>query len=76
MGLGYLIFKSGYIPKIIGIFLIIASLGYLTDSFANFLLDNYSDYKEIFMLIVVIPGVIGELSFTLWLLIRGGKIRI
>ncbi len=72
--LGYLIFKSGYIPKFIGILLVIASLGYLIDSFANVLLVNYTDYEAIFMLIVVVPGVIGELSFTLWLLLKGRKI--
>ena len=73
--LGYLIFKSDYIPRIIGILLMIASIGYLTDSFANFLLVNYAAYKDIFMLIVVVPGVIGELSFTVWLLVKGGKIN-
>lgn len=69
--LGYLIFKSGYIPKIFGILLIIASIGYLTDSFANFLLLNYTEYKNIFLLVVAVPGVIGELSLTFWLLLKG-----
>jgi len=72
--LGYLIIKSDYMPGIIGLLLIIASLGYLIDSFANFLLPNYADYASIFMLIVVIPGVIGELSLTFWLLLKGSKI--
>lgn len=69
--LGFLIFKSGYIPRIIGILLIIAAAGYLIDSSANFLLADYSDYENIFLLIVAVPGIIGELSFTLWLLIKG-----
>jgi hypothetical protein len=72
--LGYLIFKSGYIPRILGILLIVASIGYLIDSFANFLLPNYTNYKDIFLLIVVVPGIIGELSLTFWLLFKGGKI--
>ena len=72
--LGYLIFKSGYIPRILGVLLIIASLGYLVDSFANFLLPNYRIYEALFSLIVVVPGVIGELSFTVWLLLKGVKI--
>jgi hypothetical protein len=74
--LGYLIFKSGYISKFIGILLIIAGMGYLTDSFANFMMTNYSDYKNIFMAVVVIPGVIGELSLTFWLLFKGKKIPV
>jgi len=72
--LGYLIIRSGFIPKFIGILLVIASLGYLIDSFANVLLVNYVEYAEIFMLIVIVPGVIGELSLTFWLLLKGRKL--
>jgi len=74
--LGYLVIKSGYIPKILGILLFIAGIGYLTDSFAQFLLEDYARYANIFSMVVIIPGVIGELSFTLWLLIRGRKIPL
>ncbi|KRF34596.1 DUF4386 domain-containing protein [Paenibacillus sp. Soil787] len=73
---GYLIIKSGgYIPRIIGIFLILASAGYVIDSLAHFLLPNYADYKTIFQLIVAVPGVIGELSLAFWLLIKGVKVQ-
>ncbi len=71
--LGYLIYKSGYIPKIIGVLLVIASIGYLIDSFANFLLSSYNNYKDIFTFIVIVPGIIGELSFTLWLIFKSNK---
>ncbi|SFM29163.1 DUF4386 domain-containing protein [Methanolobus profundi] len=74
--LGYLIIRSGYIPKFIGILLMIASAGYLIDSFANVLLVSYAEYAGIFMLIVLVPGVIGELSLTLWLLIKGRKLTL
>ncbi len=72
--LGYLIFKSGYISKIIGILLVIAGIGYLIDSFANFLLTDYNNYKDIFLMIVIVPGIIGELSLTFWLLLKSKKI--
>ncbi|MBK5441793.1 MULTISPECIES: DUF4386 domain-containing protein [unclassified Peribacillus] len=73
---GYLIIKSGgYIPRMIGFFLVIASAGYLIDSFAHFLLPNYTDYKTIFLLVVAVPGVIGELSLAFWLLIKGVKVQ-
>ena len=68
--MGCLIYKSGFIPRVIGILLIIAGIGYLADSFANFILTNYNDYKDIFMMIVVLPGVVGELSLTFWLLLK------
>ncbi|MFD4932548.1 DUF4386 domain-containing protein [Peribacillus butanolivorans] len=73
---GYLIIKSGgYIPRMIGFLLVIASAGYLIDSFAHFLLPNYTDYKTIFLLVVAVPGVIGELSLAFWLLIKGVKVQ-
>ncbi|MBN1407291.1 MAG: DUF4386 domain-containing protein [Calditrichaceae bacterium] len=72
--MGYLIYKSGYISKIIGILLLVAGIGYLIDSFANFLLPDYANYKDIFLIIVIVPGIIGELSLTFWLLFKSKKI--
>ncbi|TJY35961.1 DUF4386 domain-containing protein [Pontimicrobium aquaticum] len=71
--LGYLIFKSNNIPKSIGLLLFIAALGYVIDGIANFMMPNYADYKDIFAIIVIMPAVIGEFSFTIWLLIKGFK---
>ncbi len=68
-----LIFKSGYVPKYVGIVLVLASFGYIVDSFANFLLPNYSEYQLMFMLLVAVPGIVGELTFTIWLLNKGSK---
>ena len=66
--LGYLVFKSGYIPKIMGILLAIAGLGYLIDTLRPFL---FPDYNLDFIMITFF----GELIFMLWLLIKGWKIR-
>ena len=65
--LGYLVFKSGYIPKILGVLLIIAGLGYLIDSYAIFLLPNYEAT-------IGYVTFIGEVLFMLWLLFKGAKI--
>jgi hypothetical protein len=65
--LGYLVFKSGYIPRILGVLLIIASLGYLVDTFGEFLSPNYS-------ITIAMFTFIGELLFMLWLLLKGAKI--
>jgi hypothetical protein len=73
--LGYLIFRSGYLPKILGILLIIASLGYLVDGFANVLLINYADYADILGTVVFGPALIAELVLALWLLIKGVKVQ-
>lgn len=71
--LGYLIYRSGYIPRILGILLLFAAFGYLVDCFAQVLMPNYQAVQSIFMLIVFVPALIGELSLSLWLLLAGGK---
>lgn len=71
MVLGYLAIKANHIPKFIGVLLIIASFGYIVDSLAKLSYANYDNYKEYFESVVIITGVIGELSFTIWLLVAG-----
>ncbi len=73
--LGYLVFKSGYFPKILGILLVVAAAGYLIDSFAGFLLPNYGAYADVFALVVFLPAFIGELAMCLWLLVKGVKVE-
>ena len=73
--LGYLVFKSGYFPRILGVLLIVASSGYLIDSFAGFLWPAYDDYAAIFALVVFLPAFIGELAMCLWLLVKGVKVQ-
>jgi hypothetical protein len=69
--LGYLVYASGFLPRILGVLLMLASAGYLIDSFASVLLTNYADYETVFQVIVFTPAFIAELSFALWLLIKG-----
>ncbi len=71
-GLGYLIISSDYVPAVLGILLIIASVGYFIDSFASFLSSTYANNEALFVLFVAVPAIISELSLTLWLLIWGG----
>ena len=65
---GYLIFKSGFLPRILGVLLLIAGLCYLTNSFALILFPALSD--SIYQ-VVIAPIFISELSMCLWLLIKG-----
>jgi len=62
--MGYLVFKSGFLPRILGILLIIGCFGYLIDSFAAFLLSNNQVSIALFTFW-------GEVLFPLWLLIKG-----
>jgi hypothetical protein len=66
--LGYLVFRSGYIPRILGVLLIIAGFGYLIDSFAEFLSPNYDLSISMFTFI-------GEVLLLLWLLVKGVNIQ-
>lgn len=66
--LGYLVYKSGYISRIPGVLLVLASLCYLIQSFGNILLP---EYEEIFARIGFLSII--ELAFPLWLLIKGVK---
>ena len=70
--LGYLIFKSGYLPKAIGVLMQIAGLCYLTNSFA--LLLSPSVAKLIFPAILI-PAFVGEASLCLWLLVKGVNVE-
>jgi hypothetical protein len=66
--LGYLVYKSGFWPKILGILLLIASIGYLAQSYGHILAPQYDDLLSTVVLVMTIPG---ELAFTVWLLWKG-----
>lgn len=69
--LGYLIFKSGYFPKVLGVLFIVASFGYLIDSFSHVLLPGY----ETGAVYLALPIAIAEIAFPLWLLIKGVNVE-
>lgn len=66
--LGYLVFKAEYIPKIFGILLIIAGIGYIVNTLSSFLLPEINTE---FLTVTFF----GELIFMFWLLIKGSKIK-
>jgi hypothetical protein len=66
--MGYLIFRSGYLPRTLGCLLQIAGLCYLTNSFALLLAPDFQN--QIFPAILA-PAFIGELSLALWLSMKG-----
>jgi hypothetical protein len=65
---GYLIFRSEYFPKFLGVLQAIAGLCYLINSFAQLLLPSFAD--KIFPAIVF-PAFIGELATCVWLIVKG-----
>lgn len=69
--LGYLVTKSDYFPSIFGYGLIAAATVYLTGSFTLFL---FPDHASLIEPIYIIP-LIAELSFCLWLLVKGVRVK-
>ncbi|QDQ09482.1 DUF4386 domain-containing protein [Streptomyces spectabilis] len=65
--LGFLAFRSGYVPRVLGVLLAVAGLGYLVDSFGAFLSSGYSVEAA------TVTGV-GELLLMIWLLTTGRNI--
>jgi hypothetical protein len=66
--LGYLLFKSELFPSILGVLVVFAAVGYLTESFTFFLLP---EYESIASTVVILTAVVGEVSLMLYLLVKG-----
>jgi hypothetical protein len=64
--LGYLAFTSGYVPRWLAVFLVLASLGYIVDGFGNTLSPVYNLNLAQFTFV-------GEVLLLFWLLWRGVK---
>jgi Domain of unknown function (DUF4386) len=70
---GYLVFKSGFLPKILGILLMLGCFGYLINFVAHTLIPTYS--KIGISSYISLPASLGEIGICLWLLIMGAKDR-
>lgn len=65
---GYLLFKSGFVPKGFGVLMLSAGLSYLINSFALILAPTFAT-----MLFpgILLPAFVGEFSFSLWMIVKG-----
>ena len=70
--IGRVIYKSGFLPKVIGALMQIAGLCYLTDSFALILSPAFAN--RLFPAILL-PAFVGEASLCLWLLTKGVSVQ-
>lgn len=68
LGLGYLIFKSTFFPRTLGVLVGLAGTAFLVNSFALFIAPAIGGVLNPFML--ALDGI-GEISLTLWLLVVG-----
>jgi hypothetical protein len=66
IGAGYLAYRSGFVPRLIGVLLVIAGAGYVFDSFVSVLTEDPP-------FAVSTVTFLGELLLGLWLLFRSGR---
>jgi len=67
--LGYLVFRSGFLPRIMGILLMLGGLCYTASAVLFFLFPNFDT------MILGLFAFIGESLFYLWLLIKGVNVE-
>ena len=67
--LGVLVFRSRFLPRFLGVWLIINGFAYLILSFTGLLLPQYEDMVSN----IAFPAQLGELAFMLWLVIKGAN---
>jgi uncharacterized protein DUF4386 len=68
---GLLVFRSGFLPRFIGVWLMINCFGYVALSVIALFFQPY--YNTAFKLLQ--PVLLGELAIMLWLLIKGAKVQ-
>lgn len=66
---GWLVYKSGFLPKLLGILLMVGCMCYLIDFTASLLAPKYNSSG--ISTFVMLPASIGEIGICLWLLIVG-----
>jgi len=66
--LGWLVFRSAFLPKVLGVLLGLAGAGWLVDSLATVLAPAFEAHLDPW---IMAPGFIGEASLCLWLLVVG-----
>ena len=66
--LGILVYRSGFLPRALGVLVFIAGCSYVVNALTYFFLPQYA---RIGSLIAVIPQFAGDARFMFWMLIKG-----
>ncbi len=67
--LAILVYRSRFLPRFLGVWLVINGFAYLSISFTGLLLPHYEDMVSN----VAFPALLGEMAIMLWLVIKGAK---
>jgi len=71
--LGYLVARSAETPRWLGHLMIAAGAAYIVDTTAYTVLADYADHADAFLVMVLVPSVVAEGWFGLWLLTRARR---
>lgn len=66
--LGWLVHRSGFLPRVVGWLLVLAGVGYLAQSLGTLAVPALADPLSTVVLVLAVPG---ELVFALWLIVKG-----
>jgi hypothetical protein len=67
--LGYLVYKSRFLPRFLGVWLVLAGFGWVILCFSGVVWPQYADKLNTYLQ----PAILGEIAFMLWLVIKGAK---
>jgi hypothetical protein len=68
--LGLLVYKSRFLPRFLGVWLVLAGFAWVILFFTGMLLPQYADKLNTYFQ----PAILGEIAFMLWLVIKGSKL--
>lgn len=69
--LGYLVWRSGYFPKALGVLLIIGSVGYVADVVISLVASKIGSSISLYL---AMPSGLAEVLFLLWLIFKGAAV--
>ena len=70
--IGYLIYQSDFLPRVLGVIYTVAGIGYLSNSLAMFL---FPPLLALLFPFSLLPAFIGESSMCLWLMAKGVNVQ-
>ncbi len=73
--LGYLVFRSGYLPRLLGVAIMIGSPGYFLDGLVKLTFVTSAPLAMVIVGLLVLASI-SELAFAFWLLIKGPNLAV